>query len=123
MANKPTVRILQIVLLAGLVFFSHSTNAQVTQRPNVLLIYTDDHRFSGVHCLSQQPVQTPTIDALASDGIAFKNTYLMGSFSGATCIPSRAMLHTGRQLFKLEKQGHSIPASHTFKRRKNGKDE
>lgn len=81
--------------------------------PNVLVIYTDDHRYSGVHALAQQAVQTPNLDALAADGILFDNTYLMGSFSGATCIPSRAMLMTGRNLFDLNKQGHSIPKSHT----------
>lgn len=84
-----------------------------TQKPNVLVIYTDDHRYSGVHALAQQAVKTPSIDALATDGIAFENTYLMGSFSGATCIPSRAMLMTGRHLFELDRQGHRIPVTHT----------
>jgi len=84
-----------------------------SQKPNVIVIYTDDHRYSGVHALAKQAVYTPSIDALAKDGIVFENTYLMGSFSGATCIPSRAMLMTGRHLFELEKQGHRIPSSHT----------
>ena len=79
-------------------------------KPNVLLIYTDDHRYSGVHVLGKQAVQTPNIDALAEEGIVFNNTYLMGSFSGATCILNRAMLHSGRQLFK--QKGHSIPKEH-----------
>lgn len=82
-------------------------------KPNILLIYTDDHRYSGVHVLGKQAVITPNIDALANSGIVFNNTYLMGSFSGATCIPSRAMLHTGRQLFKLKGQGQIIPKEHT----------
>lgn len=81
--------------------------------PNVLVIYADDHRYSGVHALAQQAVHTPKLDALAADGIVFDNTYLMGSFSGATCIPSRAMLMTGRNLFDLHKQGHNIPKVHT----------
>lgn len=83
------------------------------QSPNVLLIYTDDHRYTGVHALGGQAVQTPNLDQLAADGLAFTNTYLMGSFSGATCVPSRAMLLTGRDLFNLEGMGHSIPTHHT----------
>ncbi|NRB47260.1 MAG: sulfatase-like hydrolase/transferase [Saprospiraceae bacterium] len=93
--------------------FLPSTLFSQKQSPNVLLIYTDDHRYSGVHALAQQAVQTPNLDALAADGIVFENTYLMGSFSGATCIPSRAMLMTGRNLFDLNRQGHLIPREHT----------
>jgi len=84
-----------------------------TDRPNVLIIYTDDHRYSGVHSSGGQAVQTPNLDALAEKGMTFTNTYLMGSFSGATCIPSRAMLLTGRNLFNLKGIGRTIPEEHT----------
>ncbi|WKX76604.1 sulfatase-like hydrolase/transferase [Zobellia laminariae] len=82
-------------------------------QPNVLIIYTDDHRFSGVHALGGMQVKTPNMDALIADGVSFSNGYLMGAFSGATCVPSRAMLLTGRNVFDLEGQGHSIPPEHT----------
>ena len=64
--------------------------AQKNSKPNVLVIYTDDHRYSGVHALGKQAVETPNLDELARNGVAFTKTYLMGSFLGATCIPSRA---------------------------------
>ncbi|WP_298537527.1 sulfatase-like hydrolase/transferase [uncultured Algibacter sp.] len=96
--------------IAVLQIFGQKTKIK---KPNVLVIYTDDHRFSGVQALGGMPVKTPHIDKLANEGIAFTNTFLMGSFTGATCIASRAMLHTGRQLFSLNGQGHSIPKSHT----------
>jgi len=82
-------------------------------RPNVLLIYTDDHRFSGVHALGGEPVQTPNLDRLAADGVVFTHAYLMGSFVGATCIPSRASLQTGRSLFQLQGNGSVIPPANT----------
>ena len=85
--------------------------AQAKTKPNVVMIYTDDHRFSGIHILANQPVKTPAIDDLAKNGIAFTNAYLMGSFDGATCIPSRAMLLTGRSLFDLGNTGKVIPAA------------
>ena len=88
--------------------------AKKTSKPNVLVIYTDDHRYSGIHFTRGQAVKTPNIDDLAHNGIAFTNTYLMGSFSGATCIPSRAMLHTGRNLFQLKGIGYDIPSNHTM---------
>ncbi|WP_346880925.1 sulfatase-like hydrolase/transferase [uncultured Algibacter sp.] len=83
-----------------------------TKQPNVLLIYTDDHRFTGVHALGGQDVKTPNIDALANQGLVFTNTYLMGAFTGATCMPSRAQLLSGRNLFDLDGNGHKIPKEH-----------
>ncbi|UXP32045.1 sulfatase-like hydrolase/transferase [Reichenbachiella agarivorans] len=88
-------------------------HASQQKEPNVLVIYTDDHRYSGVHALGGMAVQTPHMDQLAHEGVVFDRAYLMGAFSGATCVPSRAMLLTGRQLFTLQGQGHEIPESHT----------
>lgn len=80
----------------------------------MLVIHTDDHRYTGVHALGGQALKTPYLDDLAKNGIAFTQAYLMGSFSGATCIPSRAMLLTGRDLFQLDGMGHTIPTTHTM---------
>ena len=111
---KDLLKIILIALALDLFQFAVSRAQQSpSDKPNILLIYTDDHRYSGVHALGGEQVFTPAIDKLTEQGIAFTNTYLMGSFSGATCIPSRAMLLTGRQLFKLQGQGHTIPEEHT----------
>ncbi|MEM6829733.1 MAG: sulfatase-like hydrolase/transferase [Bacteroidota bacterium] len=91
-----------------------TAQAQKRRQPNVIVIYTDDHRYSGVHALGGQPVHTPHLDQLAAEGIAFTNAYLQGAFTGATCIPSRSMLLTGRNLFQLGAgQGRTIPEDHT----------
>ena len=90
-----------------------SARAQGATKPNVLLIYTDDHRYAGVHALGGTQVQTPNIDRLAADGLTFTRTYLQGSFLGATCVPSRASLLSGRGLFKLQGAGRTIPSDHT----------
>ncbi|MGQ1911499.1 sulfatase-like hydrolase/transferase [Marinifilum sp. RC60d5] len=104
-----------LLILMSLFLFSgvKQTFAKKTKKQNVLLIFTDDHRYSGVHALGHQQVKTPNIDALANNGIAFTNTFLMGSFSGATCMPSRAMLLSGRQVFHLKGQGREIPKDNT----------
>ncbi|WP_197705568.1 sulfatase-like hydrolase/transferase [Labilibaculum antarcticum] len=104
-----------LLLVMSLFVFSNAklVAAKKTKKQNVLLIFTDDHRYSGVHALGKQDVKTPNIDALADNGIVFTNTYLMGAFSGATCMPSRAMLLTGRQLFRLKGQGREIPEDQT----------
>ncbi|WP_298502647.1 sulfatase-like hydrolase/transferase [uncultured Maribacter sp.] len=102
-----TKRIILLVLIA----YSISSIAQ-KNKPNIVVIYTDDHRFSGVHALGGMAVRTPNIDSLIANGVSFSNGYLMGSFSGATCVPSRAMLMTGRNVFELQGQGNTIPSEH-----------
>ena len=52
--------------------------ASTSPKPNVLVIFTDDHRYTGVHALGKQPVKTPHLDRLADTGIAFTRAYLMG---------------------------------------------
>ncbi|WP_405295587.1 sulfatase-like hydrolase/transferase [Algibacter sp. Ld11] len=85
-----------------------SFSQKIVKKPNVLVIFTDDHRYSGVHALGGMDLKTPQIDALAKDGVAFTNTYLMGAFTGATCVASRAMLLTGTNVFQLGGAGHKI---------------
>ncbi|WP_111708265.1 sulfatase-like hydrolase/transferase [Lutibacter citreus] len=105
------VLVLSIGILSVLPNYAQSKRSKKGKKPNVLLIYTDDHRYTGIHALGNMAVKTPNIDALAHDGIVFTNTYLMGSFSGATCMPSRDMLNTGRQLFNLKEQGRFVPTT------------
>jgi len=82
-------------------------------RPNLLLIQADDFRFDGLGDLGRLPVQTPNLDRLMARGTTFSRAHIMGSSSGAVCMPSRAMLHSGRTLYQIEGQGYEIPESHT----------
>lgn len=83
-------------------------------RPNVLFFFTDDQRHSAVGALGGEGVLTPTMDRLAAEGTTFAQAHIMGGSCGAVCMPSRAMLMTGRTLFHLEGQGQSIPAEHVM---------
>ena len=69
--------------------------------PNFLFLIADDHRHDAIGSLGNPAVHTPTLDALAAAGTAFTGTYIMGSTSNAVCMPSRAMLMTGRSLFRV----------------------
>jgi arylsulfatase A-like enzyme len=68
-------------------------------RPNILLIYTDDHSPKTLGCYPESYpwVKTPHIDALASRGIRFTHCYL-----GSWCMPSRASILTGRYPHGIE---------------------
>jgi choline-sulfatase len=70
------------------------------QRPNILLLYTDDQTFDSIHALGNAEIQTPNLDRLAASGTVFKNCYNQGGWHGAICVASRTMLNTGRFLWE-----------------------
>jgi len=61
------------------------------RKPNILLIFTDQHRLSAVGCYGETPCQTPNIDKLASEGVRFETAYTVCP----VCSPARATIMTG----------------------------
>ncbi len=86
---------------------------RTTEKPNILFFFTDDQRFDTIAALGNTEVKTPNIDKLVARGTAFTRAHIPSGTSGAVCMPSRAMLNTGRTLFHLDGAGESIPADHT----------
>ena len=82
-------------------------------RPNILIFFTDDQRFDTISALGSE-VHTPNIDRLVARGTTFTHAHIPCGTDGAICMPSRAMLHTGRTLFHLRDGGTSIPREHTM---------
>ena len=64
----------------------------IMDRPNVILITTDQQRYDTLGMTGNVLVHTPHIDALAQRGTLFERAYLQNP----VCIPSRACLQTGR---------------------------
>lgn len=60
-----------------------------TQRPNIVLILADDLGFTDIAPYGSE-IKTPTLSALAAEGISFINYH-----TAANCAPARAMLLTG----------------------------
>jgi arylsulfatase A-like enzyme len=84
------------------------------ERPNILFFFTDDQRFDTICALGNDEIHTPNMDALVERGTTYTDAYIMGGSSGAVCMPSRAMLMTGRTVYHLEGQGQSIPDEHVM---------
>jgi len=61
-------------------------------RPNIVLIVSDDQGYHDLGCYGATDVKTPTLDQLAKEGVRLTNFYVTCSF----CTPSRASLLTGR---------------------------
>lgn len=71
------------------------------RRPlNVVLMVADDQRADTIGRLGNPHIKTPHLDRLAAGGFAFRHARNMGAQNGAVCVPARAMLHTGRSLFR-----------------------
>jgi arylsulfatase A len=76
----------------GLTLIS-TTYAQTSNKPNIIVIYTDDQGFGDVKALNPNAkFKTPNMDRLASEGITFTN----GHSASSVCTPSRYGILTGR---------------------------
>lgn len=61
------------------------------QRPNIILIMTDDQGYGDLSCYGSKTIHTPHIDRLASEGTRFTQNYA----AAPICTPTRAALMTG----------------------------
>ena len=84
----------------------------MNKRPNVLFLLTDDQRYGTIRALGNDEVKTPNIDRLVYLGTSFVNAHIPGGTASAVCMPSRAMMNSGKTLFHLEECGRNIPADH-----------
>ena len=71
------------------------------RRPNILLIVADDLGYSDLGCYGGE-IATPTLDALAANGLRFTQFY-----TTARCCPSRASILTGQYPHKVG-VGHMV---------------
>ncbi len=79
------------------------TLAAATEKPNILIIFTDDQGYADLACYGNEKNKTPRLDQLAAEGTLFTSFY-----SQTVCGPSRSALLTGRQ--PIRSKGWSMPA-------------
>ena len=84
--------LLMICLVINAAGVAKQGRAQQAQRPNILLILTDDQGYHDVSYYGTGDIQTPHIDELVSEGMRFDNFYANSS----VCAPTRAALLSGR---------------------------
>jgi arylsulfatase A-like enzyme len=74
-----------------------------TERPNILIIFSDDQGYGDLGCYGSKTNKTPRMDQLAREGTRFTNFYAQH-----VCGPSRSALLTGR--YPMRSKGWSMPA-------------
>lgn len=69
-------------------------------KPNIIVIVSDDQGYAELGCQGCKDIPTPNIDSIAKNGVRFTNGYV----SCPVCSPTRAGLLTGRyqQMFGHE---------------------
>jgi len=82
------------------------------KRPNVLFFFADDQRFDTLQAWGNPEIITPNLDRIAQMGTSFRQAHIMGGTHEAVCMPSRAMMLTGRGLFEIQDEGQAIPEAH-----------
>lgn len=90
---EPLCKVISVIIL--LLCLSQTTaiaQAVEKQRPNIVVIYTDDHRWDALGKSGNDLIKTPNLDRLADSGIYFPNSFVTLSI----CTPSRAAFLTGQ---------------------------
>ena len=82
-----------------LCFIPESKEKVITPRPNILLIHVDQLRFDCLGVTGNRDIKTPNIDAIAHDGVVYRNTFTTYPVS----TPTRYSLLSG--LYVNEHQG------------------
>ncbi|CDF79800.1 arylsulfatase [Formosa agariphila KMM 3901] len=75
-----------------LLFILASNKGFSQDKPNIIVILTDDQGWADVGFNGSTDIPTPNLDALAAEGVIFSNGYVSHPY----CSPSRAGLLTGR---------------------------
>ena len=91
--------------LAALLLILLAAPAFAADRPNVLLILTDDQGWGDVHSHGNERLDTPNLDRLAAQGARFERFFV-----SPVCAPTRAALLTGR--YSLRCGVHGVTRGH-----------
>jgi arylsulfatase A-like enzyme len=97
-----TILCLVILAIASSCYAQPGTGAVTGERPNILIIVADDLGFSDLGCYGAEVIETPSLTALAKQGVRFTQFYS----AGRGC-PTRASLLTGLYAHQAD-MGHML---------------
>lgn len=89
-----------IAFLLSLTLTADASAQQETDRPNLLLLLSDDMTYHDLGSYGNPDVLTPNLDRLADQGMRFRHAYT----SSPMCAPLRMSLYTG--LHPVRSGGH-----------------
>ena len=75
------------------------------QRPNILVILSDDHSYPHLGCYGNPDLKTPNLDKFAAEGMRFDLAFV----TCPQCVPSRSSIMTGRSPVAIDMSRFSAP--------------
>jgi arylsulfatase A-like enzyme len=81
-----------MIAVIATVFSSLAPAAGGATKPNVILVFIDDMGWADFSCFGNKDAQTPNVDRMATEGIAFEQFYV----NSPICSPSRVAISTGQ---------------------------
>ena len=75
----------------GLFVFALSPAMLAEDKPNIVLLLTDDQGYGDISSHGNRMIDTPNLNQLAKDGTRFEKFFVSN-----VCAPTRASLLTGR---------------------------
>lgn len=104
MTQISKITLLMLLVFLGCKEHSQKENTEVTtsKKPNIIFLFSDDQSFKAVHALGNKEIITPTMDKLVDEGTTFTHSYNMGGWNGAICLASRAMMISGRSVWRAQ---------------------
>ena len=88
--------VIPVLLIIVSICLASAERGQAADRPNVIVIYSDDQGTLDLGCFGADDLMTPHLDALAESGVKLTNMYS----PSAICSASRAGLLTGKVPFR-----------------------
>ena len=89
--------------LIPLILFLFTSFSAQSEKPNIVIIFTDDQGYADLGCYGSKTNLTPRLDQLAREGTLFTSFYTQ-----TVCGPSRSALLTGR--YPCRSKGWGMPA-------------
>jgi len=80
-----------LFIVYTLLWASGCTSTRVDRPPNIILLFIDDMGWADLSSFGNTEAQTPNIDRLANEGLAFEQFYV----NSPICSPSRVAISTG----------------------------
>ena len=84
------MKIANVFLILAAIYIG-ACNKVVQERPNVIIVITDDQGMGDLGCTGNPYIKTPNIDKFHSESVRFTNYHV-----STTCAPTRGALMTGR---------------------------
>ncbi|MHC4402598.1 MAG: sulfatase family protein, partial [Planctomycetota bacterium] len=104
MWNRNRLPLCTLLAGVGVLVSVSSAGALGGDKPNIVIVFTDDQGYGDLGSYGSETIRTPRIDRLAREGMRFTSFYAQ-----VVCGPSRSALLTGR--YPVRSGGWSMPAS------------